>query len=48
MVMERLSSTEWSGSGSVRAIGSVKTLRASSNETPCFLRLDAALFGSHR
>jgi len=48
MVMERFSSTEWSGSGSVKASGSVKTLRASSNETPCFLRFDAAFFGSHR
>ena len=48
MVMKRLSSVEWSGSGRVSANGSVKTVLASSNETPCFLRFDAAFFGSHR
>src|SRR5215472_7945745 len=30
-----------------RANGSANTVTASRKETPCFLRLDAALFGSH-
>ena len=47
IVINRFSSSEWSGSSKVSANGSMKTLVASSNDTLCFLRLAAALFGSH-
>src|SRR5271157_5288239 len=44
---KRSSSSECSGSGIVRASGSPKTVLASSNETPCFLRFCLALLSSH-
>ena len=40
---ERHSSSECSGSSQSRASGSLKTVAASSNDTPCFLRLLRAL-----
>ena len=43
----RSSSSEWSGSGLIRACGSVKTVAASSNEMPCFRRFEAAFRASH-
>jgi len=45
--MERASSAEWSGSETVAAKGSPKTVDASSNDTPCFLRFASAFPGSH-
>src|SRR5713226_1253500 len=47
MVMKRGSAVECSTSGIVPASGSPKTDAASSNETPCFLRLSAAFCESH-
>src|SRR5208283_2120465 len=44
---KRSSSSECSGSGIVRASGSPKTVIASSNDTPCFLRFCLALLSSH-
>src|SRR5271157_6015403 len=44
---KRSSSSECNGSGTVRASGSPKTVLASSNDTPCFLRFCLALFSSH-
>src|SRR5205823_4583439 len=46
-VISRASVAEWSGSSKMRARRSPKTVRASSNDTPCFLRLAAAFRGSH-
>src|SRR3990172_3759196 len=45
--MNRSSSVEWSGSASRRACSSVKTVDASSKETPCFLLFSASFAGSH-
>jgi hypothetical protein len=47
MVTNRDSLVEWTGSETVAASGSPKTVVASSKETPCFVRLAAAFLGSH-
>lgn len=47
MVTKRASSVECSGSGTVPASGSPKTVDASWNETACFAKLAAAFRGSH-
>src|SRR6185436_10530528 len=41
------SSPECKGSGIVRDNGSAKTVEASENETPCFVRFSAAFSSSH-
>src|SRR5215216_3589498 len=41
------SSSECKGSGIVRDNGSAKTVEASENETPCFVRFSAAFSSSH-
>src|SRR3989449_1947739 len=46
MVHHRSSSDEWSGSGTVVARGSPKTVMASSNDTLCLSRFSMALSGS--
>ncbi len=47
IMISRCSSTEWSSSSKIRAKGSAKTVRASSNDTLCLETLVAAFFGSH-
>jgi len=47
MVTKRDSSLEWSGSSIVIDKGSLKTVEASSNVTPCFSLFDRSLAGSH-
>src|SRR6185503_3019705 len=41
------SASECKGSGIVRDNGSAKTVEASENETPCFVRFSAAFSSSH-
>src|SRR5262249_21011812 len=43
----RSSAEKWRGSAKIRPGGSPKTVPASSNEIPCFARLEAAFLGSH-
>jgi len=47
MVTDLCSAAEWSGSGIVADQGSPNTVRASSNETPCFRRFARAFASSH-
>jgi len=46
-IISRDSATEWSGSSKMRASGSVKTLIASSNDSPCLTWFVRALCASH-
>src|SRR5215813_268811 len=47
IMISRGSSRECSSSSKMRAKGSEKTVSASSNATPCFVKFAAAFFGSH-
>lgn len=47
MMISRCSCKAWSSSPKIRANGSPKTVRASSNDAPCLETLLAAFFGTH-